>query len=371
MKKLIVLCVLCSCGSYRYNPTDGLDINKTDYQPIDILIIPASIPNRVVYPKHLTWANIDLNGDGVGENYITSVKSQPCGDCYMYASLALVEARWQIDNRIQVSLNLSEQNIHNCMKIPCDGAGEVDWMLDYIKDYGVMLDENMPTGVWMPRCENCIGWTFGGLGPVEIKNVPFYKIKAYNTLEKPKAYIERKQILVSALQNGPVAVGVNGWLGYGNDNGMLYCKEEKPSGHSILVVGYLDYGSVFLVKNSHNEGKLIQMIFEGGDKCGFASVMNTLSTGSVYVEWGSGEKYCRSMVDSDRDGIPDAHDNCPWDANPKQEDFDGDGWGDACDRCPKEKDAFGFYCPPDKPTTTSKQELLNKKKDMGNDQRAR
>lgn len=39
-------------------------------------------------------------------------------------------------------------------------------------------------------------------------------------------------------------------------------------------------------------------------------------------------------ADSDGDGIADAVDNCPDDANPGQEDTDGDGMADACDNCP-------------------------------------
>jgi MYXO-CTERM domain-containing protein len=38
--------------------------------------------------------------------------------------------------------------------------------------------------------------------------------------------------------------------------------------------------------------------------------------------------------DSDGDGVSDALDNCPDDANPMQEDADMDGLGDACDDCP-------------------------------------
>jgi hypothetical protein len=37
------------------------------------------------------------------------------------------------------------------------------------------------------------------------------------------------------------------------------------------------------------------------------------------------------ITDSDDDGIPDADDNCPVDANPSQQDTDADGHGDACD----------------------------------------
>jgi subtilisin family serine protease/DNA-binding beta-propeller fold protein YncE len=38
--------------------------------------------------------------------------------------------------------------------------------------------------------------------------------------------------------------------------------------------------------------------------------------------------------DTDRDGVPDAVDNCPTLPNPDQKDVDGDGIGDVCDNCP-------------------------------------
>src|SRR5262245_38111780 len=35
-------------------------------------------------------------------------------------------------------------------------------------------------------------------------------------------------------------------------------------------------------------------------------------------------------ADADGDGVPDASDDCQWNANPHQEDSDGDGIGDVC-----------------------------------------
>jgi hypothetical protein len=40
------------------------------------------------------------------------------------------------------------------------------------------------------------------------------------------------------------------------------------------------------------------------------------------------------QADADDDGVFDATDNCPNDANPGQEDADSDGVGDVCDNCP-------------------------------------
>ena len=154
-------------------------------------------------PRSLSWANIDLNGDGIGENYVTSIKAQPCEDCSFYAALALVETRWQIDNGLNASLNLSEQNLHNCMKVTCDGTSDTWLALNHVRDWGVLPEENMPTGHWTSKCENCVGLVFSGIGILPVQSAPFYRIKKYDMFPVPKEYSKRKNMLVQLLQEGP------------------------------------------------------------------------------------------------------------------------------------------------------------------------
>lgn len=59
--------------------------------------------------------------------------------------------------------------------------------------------------------------------------------------------------------------------------------------------------------------------------------------------------------DTDGDGVPDIHDNCPNVSNPLQRDHDADGLGDICDNCPhianpqqedNDEDSVGDACDP-------------------------
>jgi len=69
------------------------------------------------------------------------------------------------------------------------------------------------------------------------------------------------------------------------------------------------------------------------------------------IRWQSfgGQSFTRDVQtapDRDRDGVPDARDNCPNTFNPAQTDSDGDGVGDTCDNCvrtanPNQADADG------------------------------
>ncbi|HET8946305.1 MAG TPA: thrombospondin type 3 repeat-containing protein, partial [Candidatus Polarisedimenticolia bacterium] len=66
---------------------------------------------------------------------------------------------------------------------------------------------------------------------------------------------------------------------------------------------------------------------------------------------------CTAPGDYDCDGVPDAQDNCPWNANPGQQDFNANGRGDVCDfdddgdGVPDASDRCPFVVDPDQTDT--------------------
>ena len=84
----------------------------------------------------------------------------------------------------------------------------------------------------------------------------------------------------------------------------------------------------------------VELGVENGDCNGDGSI--DLSDGVRLLSWlflGTLPPPVENGPDADGDGVSDASDNCPSDANPGQEDGDGDGAGDACDNCPSDANA--------------------------------
>jgi hypothetical protein len=293
------------------------------------------------YPDNLSWGNIDTNNDGVRENYLTPIKGQHCSDCFVYTAVGMLEIQYKIDHRSEAPLDLSEQNIHNCMRISCKASGDFRPILNYMRNYGILEEKYVKAKQW-GTCDNCSSSVSSEEGIVPTQYVPFFHASDWRHVTVPgMSYADKVKSIVAALQVGPVGAHVNGWNGFKIIGDTRYCTGFKTGGHAMIIVGYLDKGRIFIVKNSHGESSVIKMASANGDKCLFANISGQIIPGSTHMEHGSGVDYCFSMVDRDGDSVPDVDDNCPWNENADQKDVDGDTYGDACDKYPQEKGAPG------------------------------
>ena len=108
------------------------------------------------YPERFSWFNVDLNNDLIPENYVTSIKSQLCGDCYILSAVGLMEIQYQIEHRQSIDLNLSEQYVHECHQDFCFYGGNPEIILDFIKEYGIVREEERNYDFTFQRCfVNC------------------------------------------------------------------------------------------------------------------------------------------------------------------------------------------------------------------------
>lgn len=279
--------------------------------------------------KSFTWENVDLDGDGIPEDYVSSIKSQVGPSCVLYAATGALEIQLRIDNKFPFEFNLSEFNIFNCVKKDIFGVKE---RLDWFMEYGI-LDENITKPyTYRQVCDNCMS----KIDSQPIEQIPFYGIDSYETVILSDKYYElekKKEIIKKNLKNGPVIITIGNWASLQNLGNRLVCVkrlEDVWSGHEVVVVGYKEDGNVLVIKNSHGGSQTVELVFS--DDCRIAMDANVIH--GTWIKLGEGTKYCFNGKDVDQDGVDDAYDNCPTVANPDQKNSDKDFLGDACDKYP-------------------------------------
>jgi len=176
----------------------------------------ASISSSGALPSSFDWRNVN------GSNWMTPVKNQGSWpNCFYFASAAVVEAKFNIDNKNPKLLyDLSEQDLHTC--------SNSTWTFQYMKDSGVVDEACDPYAPAITTCNRCPDW----------KNRTA-KIRDYYSVTGGPEALKR-----ALMQYGPILIAIDAY-----DIGM-----PPNSWHSVALIGWNDTGGYWIIKNSWGAG---------------------------------------------------------------------------------------------------------------------
>lgn len=193
-------------------------------------------------PAAYSWRNVG------GKNYVTPVRNQQtCGSCFVFAPVAALESQLlRAYNRPGSDINLSEQ-----IPLACSGAGNCaagGYASDastYLQTSGTGKEACYPYINADGSCGNaCSNWESA---PYEVKGWSY----ANSTFPATAAIIK-----TAVHANGPVVARMVVYSDFYDYTGGVYSKVSgtEEGGHFVLVVGWDDSQSAFLVKNSWGTG---------------------------------------------------------------------------------------------------------------------
>jgi len=211
-------------------------------------------------PASFDWRN--NNG-----NWLTPVKDQGgCGSCWAFSAVGAAESALEIAaNNPNLNPDLSEQYlVSDCVMSGayqnCCGGYE-DQALEYIRSSGIP-DEACMTYVDGSSCScgtlgcdvNCTYRTSGKCSDTTCANrcsnwsSRLTKIKATG-----KVATDPTSIKTALVQKGPLSAAL--YMGGSFDaNGVYKCSISPSVNHAIVLVGYNDAGSYWIVRNSWGSG---------------------------------------------------------------------------------------------------------------------
>ena len=204
-------------------------------------------------PTTFDWRNYN------GGNWITSVKNQQqCGSCYSFATLGTMETLIRLSqSNLNLSIDLSEQYVVSCG--PSGTQGEYDYggcegnYTDYVCDFLVSTgapdeacfpyDSSQQTGTEPPCANACADVASRA-----------YKISSYSFIAGEVGYVPYPEYIKAVVVNKPVPCGMLVYDDFYDYVGGIYQPVPEPGdeggGHLVLIIGYDDSQSCWIVKNS-------------------------------------------------------------------------------------------------------------------------
>jgi C1A family cysteine protease len=195
----------------------------------------------VSLPPAFDWRNVS------GNNYVTPVRDQgSCGSCWAFATTAGIESKALITyNRPGTNRNLSEQIVLSCSGAgSCDG-GSVGGASNFLRTTGTNQESCYTYTAQNGNCSSaCSNW-----------QTTTHKIDHWSSVasgSSPAASTLKNAIYT----NGPIVAVYDVYSDfYAYHAGVYsYASGEYEGGHAILIVGWNDMESAFIVKNSWGTG---------------------------------------------------------------------------------------------------------------------
>lgn len=196
------------------------------------------------------------------QNVVTPVKNQgSCGSCWAFASVAGMESAMLIADfdKYSVDGDLSEQLLVSCdnTNYGCCG-GYMDRVYNYLMNNGTVDEECFPyyaSGTCKCNTRICRSRTLscdGKCSDYEIRILKTSDWQWVNELAEVPAVDEIK----AALQQGPLPVGMDVYSDFLSYAGGIYEQTTgiREGGHAVLIVGWEDANSCWIVKNSWGTG---------------------------------------------------------------------------------------------------------------------
>jgi C1A family cysteine protease len=185
-------------------------------------------------PSYFDWRNKN------GEDYVTSVKNQGnCGSCWAFAGVATLESQLLISSGNYT--DLSEQIPVSCSSAGDCGGGTLSGVSNFLRDTGTASESCYPYTITNGNCGNaCSGWQSSA-----------YKIDSWSYVvwaETPTVSVIKNALY----ESGPL---LSAYLVYADfysyKSGVYsYSWGKYEGGHAIMIVGWDDFTSSFIVKNS-------------------------------------------------------------------------------------------------------------------------
>jgi len=186
-------------------------------------------------PSKFDWRNKD------GKNYVTPVKYQEdCGACWAFASTAALESKYliQMNKPYNNLLDLSEQILVSCNDFGggCNG-GYLDSAARFLKNYGTYDESCYPYKAADTSCNSACDY-YGTYT---------FKISSYQIVSQSVSALKEAVYLYGPI---PVSMMVYEDFEYYQKGVYTHQSGSQQGAHAVLIVGWDDSQSCFIVKNS-------------------------------------------------------------------------------------------------------------------------